>query len=272
MRLTMIDHDGSELSVRVQCGLLGLHRSQLYYQPRPVDAVTLALMNLIDELHTEFPFYGSRQMVRHLMRQGVVANRKRVQRLMRLMGLESCAPGPHTSKPHPEHKVYPFLLRGMTIDRPNQVWATDVTYLRMHQGFAYLCAVIDWFSRYVLSFRVSNTLDMRFCLETTQSALLRAQPEIFNTDQGSQFTSPKFVDCLLERGIKVSMDGKGRALDNVVIERLWRSVKYEEVYIKDYSSISEAVSELGRYFQFFNEKRPHSSLDGKVPAEVYRAY
>ncbi len=266
----MVEREASELSLVRQCDLLGVCRSRLYYRPKPVAQEELDLMHRIDHVHTDHPFYGSRMMTAHLRLEGRLLNRKRVRRLMRKMGLESTAPGPQTSKPHPEHRVYPYLLRGVAVNRPNHVWATDITYLRMDSGFAYLCAVIDWFSRYVLSFRLSNSLDVRFCIEALQRALEHAQPEIFNTDQGSQFTtSPKFTGHLEERGIKISMDGKGRWLDNVFVERLWRSVKYEEVYLKDYQTISEAQDGLAKYFRYFNEKRPHSSFAGRVPAEVY---
>lgn len=269
MRVGMVDRDLDSISILRQCELLSISRSRLYYEPRPVKASELTLMHRIDELHTAHPFYGTRMMCAHLRREGLTINRKRVRRLMRTIGLESLAPGPNTSKPHPEHKVYPYLLRGLVIDRPNQVWATDITYVRMRFGFAYLCAVIDWFTRYVLSFRLSNTLEVRFCIEALESALQLGAPGIFNSDQGSQFTSPKFTKPLLERQIQISMDGKGRALDNIYVERLWRSVKYEEVYIKDYESMDDARVSLTHYFKYFNEIRPHRSLGGRSPAEIY---
>lgn len=269
MRVSMIETDHDSISIARQCELLDVSRSRVYYRPRPIDSSDLTLMHRIDELHTAHPFYGTRMMTDHLRREGLVINRKRVQRLMREMGLKSMAPGPNTSKPHPEHKIYPYLLRDVRIERPNHVWSTDITYLRMHSGFAYLCAVIDWYTRYVLSFRLSNTLDVRFCIDALEAAFVHGRPEIFNTDQGSQFTSPKFTRGLLEREIKISMDGKGRAIDNVYVERLWRSVKYEEVYLKDYGCLNEARKSLTMYFKYFNEVRPHSSLDGRSPSELY---
>lgn len=269
MRAGLLEKEASPLSIRAQCRLVGVSRSYLYYQPKRVSQETLELMHRIDALHTAYPFFGTRQMTRQLRREGTWVNRKRVQRLMTLMGLVSMAPGPHTSKPHSEHTIYPYLLRGLCIERPNQVWATDITYLRMERGFGYLCAVTDWFSRYVLSFRLSNTMDTRFCIEALREALRTTQPEIFNTDQGTQFTSHAFTAELLSRKIKISMDGKGRALDNIVVERLWRSVKYEDVYLKSYGDLKEAHKGLENYFKFFNEERGHSSLLDRVPAEVY---
>ncbi len=227
------------------------------------------LMRLIDEEYTRHPFYGSRRMVAILERQGYEVNRKRVQRLMDLMGLEAVYPKPRLSQGHPEHKKYPYLLRGVSIDRPDHVWSTDITYIRMDRGFVYLVAVIDWFSRYVLSWQLSNSLDVGFCLEALDRSLRMGQPAIFNSDQGCQFTSVDFTDRLKARDILISMDGKGRALDNIFIERLWRSVKYEEVYLKDYQTVKEARDNLSAYFAFYNAERPHQALDYRTPKEVY---
>ena len=257
-------------SMRRQCELLAVNRSSLYYEPVGPDEEELALMRRIDELHLKHPFFGSRMLTRTLQDEGTEVNRKRVQRLMKLMGLESTAPKPNTSKPAPEHPVYPYLLRGMTISRPNQVWATDITYIPMAHGFAYLVAIIDWYSRRVLSWRLSNTLDADFCVEALREALSRfGTPKIFNTDQGSQFTSEDFTGVLRDRGIKISMDGKGRFLDNIFVERLWRSLKYEEVYLKAYDSLTEARAGIGAYFEFFNHDRPHSALGYQTPAAFY---
>ena len=227
-------------------------------------------MRRMDELHLEHPAFGSRMLTQMLKREGKVINRKRVQRLMRLMGLESTAPKPSTSKPSPEHPVYPYLLRDLTICRVNQVWAADITYIPMARGFLYLVAIIDWYSRRVLSWRLSNTLETTFCIEALHEALTRyGCPEIFNTDQGSQFTSEDFTSVLLDHGIKVSMDGKGRCIDNIFVERLWRSLKYEEVYLYAYDSVQEAREGIGRYFGFFNDERPHQALGYQTPASFY---
>lgn len=257
-------------SMRKQCELLGVNRSSLYYKPVEPDAEELALMRQIDELHLKHPFFGSRMLTQMLKRKGHVINRKRVQRLMRLMGLESTAPKPNTSKSAPEHPVFPYLLRNVKVCRVNQVWAADITYIPMGRGFAYLVAIIDWYSRRVLSWRLSNTLETTFCLEAVQEALTHyGRPEIFNTDQGSQFTSEDFTGVLLRQGIKVSMDGKGRCIDNVFVERLWRSLKYEEVYLYAYDSMQEARRGIGRYFDFFNDERPHQALGYQTPASFY---
>ncbi len=228
-------------------------------------------MNAIDEIYTKLPFYGSRRIAKELYRaKGTVVNRKRVQRLMRKMVLEAIYPRPNLSRANKEHKKYPYLLRGMEITRPNQVWASDITYIRIERGFMYLTVVMDWYSRSVLSWRLSNTLDSSFCVETLEEALKRyRKPEVFNTDQGSQYTSEAFTKVLLDEGIKISMDGKGRALDNVFVERLWRSVKYEEVYLKSYSTVQEVRSGLKEYFSFYNKERLHQSLDYRAPMEVY---
>jgi len=266
----MIDRRYTELSVRRQCELLRVPRSGLYYEPEPTTPEQLALMRRIDELHLKWPFYGSRKLADALRREGHEVNRKRVQRLMRLMGLEAMAPKPKTSEPHPEHVVYPYLLRGLTICRVDQVWATDITYIPMQGGFAYLVAILDWYSRRVLSWRLSNTLDSSFCVEALQEALARfGRPEIFNTDQGAQFTADAFTATLRERGIAISMDGKGRCLDNVFVERLWRSVKYEEVYLHAYDSMAQARAGIGAYLRFYNDERSHQALGYQTPAAFY---
>lgn len=257
-------------SVRRQCELLGVSRSSVYYVPVEADAEELELMRRIDEIHLEHPFYGSRSIARELRAKGFRANRKRVQRLMRLMGLESVAPKPNTSKPNQEHPVYPYLLRGLTIDRPNQVWAADITYIPLARGFAYLVAIMDWHSRRVLSWRLSNTLDSGFCVEALHEALGRfGRPGIFNSDQGSQFTAKDFTDVLLAAGVKISMDGKGRCIDNVFVERLWRSLKYEDVYLKAYTNLVEARDGIDGYFQFYNTRRAHRALGHQTPAAFY---
>ena len=254
------------LSMRWQCELLGVNRSSLYYEPVEPDAEQLGLMRRMDELHLEHPFFGSRMMTQTLKAEGALVNRKRVQRLMRLMGLESTAPKPNTSKPAPEHAVYPYLLRNLTVSRVNQVWAADITYIPMARGFVYLVAIIDWYSRRVLAWRLSNTLETSFCVEALHESLDRyGCPEIFNTDQGSQFTSEDFTDVLLERGIKISMDGKGRFNDNIFVERLWRSLKYEEVYLYAYDTVQVARAGIARYIDFFNGERPHKALGFKRP-------
>ena len=261
---------GEAPSMRRQCELLGVNRSSLYYEPVQPDAEQLELMRRIDELHLQHPFFGSRMMTRTLKGEGRVVNRKRVQRLMRAMGMESTAPKPKTSQPAPEHPVYPYLLRNLAINRVNQVWASDITYIPMAHGFCYLVAVIDWHSRRVLSWRLSNTLDSRFCVEALYDALKRfGCPEIFNTDQGAQFTAEDFTSVLRERVIAISMDGKGRYTDNIFIERLWRSLKYEEVYLHPYDSVAEARVGIARYLVFFNDERPHTALGYQTPAQFY---
>jgi putative transposase len=260
-----------EPSMRRQCELLGVNRSSLYYEPVAPDGEELSLMRRMDELHLLHPFFGSRMMTRTLKDEGHHINRKRIQRLMRIMGLESVAPKPNTSKPAPEHAVYPYLLRNVTVSRVNQVWAADITYIPMARGFAYLVAIMDWHSRYVLSWRLSNTMETTFCLDALQEALSRyGRPEIFNTDQGAQFTSDDFTGLLLAEGVKLSMDGKGRCLDNVFIERLWRSLKYEEVYLHAYDAMREARAGISTYFHFYNDERPHMSLGYQTPASFYR--
>lgn len=258
------------MSIARQCELLGLSRSSFYYEPAAVSAANLALMQRIDRLYTDRPFFGSRKMTAWLQREGHPVNRKRVQRLMRLMGLEAIYPKPRLSAAGHGHKVFPYLLRGVTIDRPDQVWSTDITYVPMASGFMYLAAVIDWFSRYVLGWRLSNTLDGSFCLELLDEVLTRGRPAVFNTDQGVQFTSLAFTARLETAGVQVSMDGKGRCLDNVFVERLWRTVKYEDLYPRCYETVPALHGGLGKYFPFYNKERPHQALDYQTPAEVYR--
>jgi len=261
-----------ELSIARQCELIGLSRASFYRGSPPGAESTenLRLMRLIDEEYTRHPFYGSRKMRDFLERQGWPVSRKRVRRLMRKMGLESLAPKPNTSRPAPEHRVYPYLLRGLEIERPDQVWCADITYLPLAHGFVYLTAVMDWHSRYVLSWEVSVSLEEGFCVSALESALRRhGCPEIFNTDQGAQFTGQAFTGVLQKAEVRISMDGKGRALDNVMVERLWRSVKYEEVYLKAYESVGELIEALRQYFAFYNEERPHQGLGGRTPAQVY---
>ncbi len=266
----MIDAGHPKLAVSRQCSILGISRSYLYYTPKETATEELELMRRIDKIHTDFPFFGSRQMVRYLGRRQVTVNRKRAQRLMKKMGLRGMVPGPDTSRPHPEHIKYPYLLRNLAIVRPDQVWATDITYIPMAKGFLYLVAVIDWYSRRVLSWRLSNTLEPSFCVEALLEAFAKfGVPEIFNTDQGAQFTSYDFIKELQDRGIEISMDGKGRALDNVFVERLWRSLKYEYIYLNPEEDGLALRKGLSRYFEFFNGERPHSSFDGQTPDEVY---
>lgn len=262
----------TRVSMRRQCELLGVNRSSLYYEPVEPDAEELVLMRRMDELHLKHPFMGSRMLTRMLKAEGTPVNRKRVQRLMRLMGLVSTAPKPNTSKPAPEHVKYPYLLRNLKVSRVNQAWAADITYLPMAHGFLYLVAIIDWYSRRVLSWRLSTTLETSFCVEALNEALARyGQPDIFNTDQGSQFTAEEFTAVLLDRGVKISMDGKGRCIDNIFVERLWRSLKYEEVYLNAYETVSEARVGIAYYLDFFNNERPHSALGHQTPASFYDA-
>jgi putative transposase len=265
----LVEPDHAELSVRRQCELLGLNRSSLYTGPAEETAANLALMRLIDEEYTAHPFYGSRKMTKWLTAQGEAVNRKRVQRLMRVMGLEAIYPKPKLSVAGRGHRIFPYLLRDVSIERPDQVWSTDITYIPMAQGFMYLAAVIDWYSRYVVSWRLSNTLEGSFCLELLDEALRRGRPEVFNTDQGTQFTAEAFTGRLLSVGVAVSMDGRGRCLDNVFVERLWRTVKYEDVYLKGYETVPELALGLGRYFAFYNEERLHQALGYRTPADVY---
>jgi putative transposase len=271
-RLSLVDRADPDLSVSAQCRLLKVARSTLYYIPKPMEAEDLVLMRRMDEIYMSTPFYGSRRMAAALEREGWVVNRKRVRRLMRLMGLEAIYEKPNTSRRHPAHKVYPYLLRGLVIERPNHVWCADITYIPMAKGFVYLVAVMDWFSRRVLSWRLSIGMETDFCVETLEDAMARyGQPEIFNTDQGVQFTSADFLEALERRGVRVSMDGKGRFLDNIFIERLWRSLKYEEVFIKAYGAVAEARRGIGAWISFYNDERPHQALGYRTPAEVYDA-
>lgn len=257
-----------------QCALAGIARFTVY-APRLVagpDDLELQLLSLIDAEYTRHPFYGSRRMVVHLGKAGFPVNRKRVQRLMAFLGLAGMAPGPNTSLPHPEHKIYPYLLRGVFVTRPNQVWSTDITYIRLAHGFAYLAAVIDWYSRKVLAWRLSNTLDSQFCIDCLEQSLRAfGTPDIFNTDQGCQFTSDAFTGVLISHNIAISMDGRGRALDNIFVERLWRSVKHEDVYLKGYVDMPGLHLGLTEYFEFYNTERPHQSLGNRTPIQVYQA-
>jgi putative transposase len=266
----LIEPECDGISISRQCQLLGLARSSYYWKEASDSVDNLHLMKLIDEEYTCHPFMGSRKMALWLNEQGFLVNRKRVQGLMRRMGIAAIYPKPNLSKASKRHKVYPYLLRGVSILRPNHVWSTDITYIRMNAGFIYLTAVIDWYSRYVLSWRLSNSLETEFCLEALEEALSIGCPEIFNTDQGTQFTCEKFTTALIGREIAISMDGKGRALDNVFVERLWRSVKYEEVYIKNYENVSDAYCNLEKYFTYYNTQRLHQALGYKRPIEVYK--
>jgi putative transposase len=271
-RKAMITRDHPDLSLSQQCRLVSISRSSFYYAPKGESEENLCLMRRIDELFMKYPFYGSRQMMRHLRREGVCIGRHRVRRLMRLMGLQAIYQAPRTSTPHPKHKVYPYLLKGLTIDRPNQVWCADITYIPMRCGFLYLVAIMDWATRHVLSWRLSNTMDAGFCVEALKEALVMyGAPEIFNTDQGSQFTSIDFTGVLSAAGVKISMDGRGRYLDNIFIERLWRSLKYEAVYLHELSDGFTAERVIADWIGFYNTIRPHSVFDGRTPQEVYRA-
>jgi putative transposase len=264
----LIDRTNREISISHQVDLLGISRSSVYYAP-VVDEYDLLLKRLIDEQYTLTPFYGSRKMTAHLRRNEHPVNRKHIQRLMREMGLEAIYPKPHLSQPHPEHKIYPYLLRDVSIDRKDQVWAADITYIPLARGFMYLVAIMDWWSRYVLAWQTSTSLDTAFCLEALEMALQFGKPEIFNTDQGSQFTSNAFTRMLKDNGIDISMDGRGRCMDNIFTERLWRSLKYENVYLMHYGSVPEGRQGINSYFGFFNDDRPHQSLKYQTPAEVY---
>ena len=265
----MIDRD-HELSVTSQAEAVGIARSTVYYLPRPVSAADLELMRQIDKLHTEFPFAGSRMLRRLLAADGSKVGRRHVKTLMDRMGIEALYRRPRTTKPEPGHKIYPYLLRGVEVARPNQVWAMDITYVPMAKGFVYLAVVLDWFSRRVLSWRVSITMEASFCIETLEDALAtHDKPDIFNTDQGSQFTCEAFTEVLHKHEVKISMDGKGAWRDNVFVERLWRTVKYEEVYLRAYDSVSDARASIGRYLDLYNRRRPHSSLDGQTPDQAY---
>ncbi|HEY9784679.1 MAG TPA: IS3 family transposase [Candidatus Obscuribacterales bacterium] len=268
-RQEMVDRETESPSVRKQCELLNLNRSTLYYKAVEPDAETLGLMMLIDKIFLEHPYFGARRIKQMLIRAGKRVTRRRVRRLMKLMGIEALYRKPRTSKANPEHKIYPYLLKGLAIERPDQVFASDITYIPMAKGFVYLVAVMDWHSRYILSWRLSNTLESDFCIEALNEALSQATPDIFNTDQGSQFTSEDFVGAVLASGAKMSMDGRGRCMDNIFVERLWRNLKYEEVYLHAYESIKQARESIASWVDFYNNRRPHQALDYRTPAEVY---
>lgn len=271
-RQGMISCAHPQLSVAEQCALLKVARSTFYYQPEPVREAELALMRAIDIIYTKWPFYGTRRMVLELADVGFMVSRKRVRRLMRRMGLAVIYQKPSTSAKHPGHNIYPYLLRNLEITRPNQVWCADITYIPMAKGFVYLVAVMDWFSRKVLAWRLSLTMDTAFCVEALQEAMdLYGKPEIFNTDQGAQFTAAAFTETLLAQGVAISMDGKGRFLDNIFIERLWRSLKYEDIYLKAYASVAEARAGIGAWFSFYNTQRKHQALGYKTPSAIFAA-
>ena len=268
-RKAMIRRDHPDLSLSQQCQVLAISRSSFYYAPKGESPSSLALMRRIDELFLKYPFYGSRQMVRQLRREGLCIGRHRVRRLMRLMGPEAIYQAPRTSNPHPEHRIYPYLLKGMKIDRPNRVWCADITYIPVQRGFLYLVAIMDWATRHVLAWRLSNTMDARFCVEALNEALSRyGNPEIFNTDQGSQFTSFDFTGVLKAAEVTISMDGRGRCMDNIFIERLWRSLKYEAVYLHELTDGFKAERVIDEWIGFYNTERPHSALAGQTPAEA----
>jgi putative transposase len=265
----MIDRT-HDLALAQQAAALNISRRSIYYVPRPVSAADLKLMRTIDELHLQFPFAGSRMLRDLLAAEGSTVGRRHVTTLMRKMGIEAVYRRPNTSRPAPDHKIYPYLLRGLTIDRPNQVWATDITYIPMARGFVYLCAVMDWFARRILAWRLSNTMEAEFCIEALEDALAKHdKPGIFNSDQGSQFSGAAFTGVLMREDIAISMDGKGAWRDNVFVERFWRSVKYEEVYLRAYDDVPEARAALGRYLDFYNRRRPHSALDRRTPDQAY---
>jgi putative transposase len=266
----LVEPDHTQVSVRRQCELLGLNRTSLYYRPAAETTANLRLMRLLDKEYTAHPFLGSRRLTRWLSKQGEAVNRKRVQRLLRLMGLEAIYPKPKLSAAGRGQRIYPYLLRDVGIERVDQVWSTDITYVPLATGFMYLAAIIDWFSRYVLAWRLSNTLDGSFCLDMLEEALSRGKPEVFNTDQGVQFTAQAWTSRLESAGVAVSMDGQGRCLDNVFVERLWRSVKYEDIYLHAYETVPQLQQGLGRYFPYYNEERLHQSLDYRPPAAVYQ--
>lgn len=272
-RRGLLEPSHPHLSLFRQCELLEVNRSSFYYEPKTstrMDDERLSLLRLVDEVYTNYPFFGTRQMAAYLrLNKHTEIKRHHIRWAYEHLGLRSIAPGPYTSKPHPEHKVYPYLLRGLAIETPNKVWSTDLTYIRLNKGFVYLMAIIDWYSRYVLDWELSISMDADFCIETLARVLASHHCEIFNTDQGSQFTSSGFTGLLKGHDIKISMDGKGRALDNIFVERLWRSVKYECVYLREWNTVAEAKSGLKKYFEFYNYKRPHQSLGGKTPRMVH---
>lgn len=267
--MKLVEREDSELPLIVQADLLGLSRSSLYYKTVAPSADEVKVKHRIDEIYTQYPFYGSRRMCVQLQREGLIINRKAVQRHMREMGIEGIAPGPNLSRRNLEHRIYPYLLRGLQIKRPNQVWGIDITYIRLTAGWMYLVGVIDWYSRYLLSWELDASLEMPFVIQAVESALEQAKPEIWNSDQGSHFTSEAYLDLLREAEVQISMDGKGRALDNIITERFWRTIKYEEVYLNDYASPKEARQRLARYLSFYNHRRPHQSLSYRTPAELY---
>lgn len=268
-RVAQIEREESDLPLSLQADLLGISRSSLYYQPRSPSQEEITIKHRIDELYTEYPFYGSRKMTAQLQREGIEVNRKAVQRHMREMGIQAIFPGPNLSRRRLKEQVYPYLLRGLNIEHSNHVWGIDITYIRMQKGWMYLVAVLDWYSRYVLSWELDLTLEMPFVLSAVQRALTQAVPIIWNSDQGSHFTSPHYCELLKNANVQISMDGKGRAIDNIFTERLWRSVKYEEVYLHEYISPKEARAQLQKYFDFYNHKRLHQALEYQTPAEVY---
>ena len=270
VKKTFVEPDNLEISVVRQCQLLGINRSTIYYRGRAQSVEDVELMRLLDIQYTETPFYGYRRMTVYLQNSGFSVNHKRVLKLMRKLGLEAIYPKPNLSKPHKEHLKFPYLLRGVKIERSNQVWATDITYIRLKGGFIYLLAIIDWHSRFVIEFEVSNSLEVAVFVETLERALEKGQPEIFNSDQGSQFTAIEWLKVLTEKGIQISMDGRGRCFDNIFVERLWRTVKQEEVYLKEYLDVWEAEENLSKYFEFYNYRRPHQSLGYKTPFEIYQ--
>jgi len=267
----LIEPGYEQISIRRQCELVGLNRASYYYEPARESALNLELMRKIDEQYMKTPFYGWPRMTAYLRREGYVINHKRVQRLMKIMGLQAIYPRPRPKSERHNHKIYPYLLRDVEIVRPNQVWSSDITYIPLDTGFMYLVAVIDWYSRYILTWELSNTLDGHFCQVALQQALTQGRPEIFNTDQGVQFTATDFTDILEQAHIQISMDGRGRALDNIFIERFWRSLKYEDIYIWNYATVPALLAGLERYFTLYNDERPHQSLDDQTPAEVYFA-
>jgi putative transposase len=266
----MIEPSNQQLSISRQCEIMGVSRSSYYYQPKPISQEDMELMRKIDELYLQNPSSGSRTISRQLERQGIIVNRKKVQRLMRLMGIEAVYPKPRTSRPHPEHKVYPYLLRGLTINGPNQVWATDITFLPMAKGFMFLVAIMDWHSRKILSWRISNTLETAFCIDALKEALSRyGAPEIFNTDQGAQFTSNAFTKVLIDNKVAISMDGRGRCQDNIFVERLWWTLKHQYIYLHAFDTGKALRQGLGRWLDYYNHERGHSALDDRTPDEVY---
>lgn len=268
---TWIEPNHPLLSAREQCRILNISRSNIYYTPqeRAYTDDQLSLMRLVDEIYTQYPFFGTRQMSDYITLHHYLVKRHEIRFVYEKLGLQSTAPGPHTSRPHPSHPIYPYLLRNLSVTRPHQVWSADITYLRLHKGFAYLIAIIDWYSRYVLDWQISNTLESEFCIETLQRVLHAGKCDIFNTDQGAQFTSNDFTKLLLDHEIKISMDGKGRALDNIFVERLWRTVKYECVYLQEWENVAAIKNALQKYFYFYNDERPHQSLGGLTPAMVH---